>query len=482
MVGGYSGKLLRVDLTAGTCKPGPLPSEDVLRKYIGGIGLGMRLLMDETPAHVKATDPEAPLMLMTGPLSGTTAPSSSNLAVVCLNYDTPYAVATGHSHGFWAAYLRHAGWDGIVVTGRAEKPVYLWVDDDKVEIRDAAGVWGKDTRETERLIKRELGDEEKISVCCIGPAGEAMLPGASIKNDRNHGAHKGSVGAIMGSKLLKAVAVRGTQQVPLVDREAFMNVTKKWDDSIKAERGPGEGAPAVGSLLADGGITRIYTYVGQKHMVGCKNYTDPIWGEGYSKGYVDRAADPEMARRVTDLDAVDVVTDPSTHHHIVCLALDLGLHVMVEKPMAITVKACHQMIEAANRNDRKLSVAENFRRDPSARLVRHLLDSGAIGRPYVATNHALGGYRQIFITPWRHLKEKGGFILDEGVHYTDLIRYQLGDIAEVYGDVRLVEPVRKKRDSVLNPYEFYQKRFKAMPEDTLRRLPHSLPTVEFSKI
>jgi len=291
MVSGYSGKLLRVDLTAGTCEPGPLPPEDVLRKYVGGIGLGMRLLLDETPVHVKATDPEAPLMLMTGPLSGTAAPSSSNLAVVCLNFDTPYAVATGHSHGFWAAYLRHAGWDGIVITGRAEKPVYLWVDDDKVELRDAAGVWGKDTRETERLIKRELGDEEKISVCCIGPAGEAVLPGASIKNDRNHGAHKGSVGAIMGSKLLKAVAVRGTQQVPLANREAFMDVTKKWDDAIKAERGPGEGEPSVGSLLADGGITRIYTYVGEKNMVGCKNYTDPKWGEGYSKNYVDRAAE-----------------------------------------------------------------------------------------------------------------------------------------------------------------------------------------------
>ena len=172
----------------------------------------------------------------------------------------------------------------------------------------------------------------------------------------------------------------------------------------------------------------------------------------------------EMARQVAHLDAVDVVTDPSTHHHIVCRALELGLHVMVEKPMAITVKACHEMIEAARRNDRKLSVAENFRRDPSARLVHHLLEQGVIGRPYMATNHALGGYRQIFITPWRHLKEKGGFILDEGVHYTDLIRYQLGDVAEVYGDVRLVEPVRKKRDSIVNQYEFYQQRFRAMPD------------------
>ena len=167
MKGGYTGKLLRVNLTKGNFENSELPNEDILREYIGGIGLGMRLLIDESPEGVKATDPEAPLLLMTGPLTGTSAPSSSNLAVVSFNFNTPYAVATGHTHGYWAAYLKHAGYDGIVITGKAEKPVYLWVDDDKVEIRDATKVWGQDTRETERLIKRELGDEEKISVACL---------------------------------------------------------------------------------------------------------------------------------------------------------------------------------------------------------------------------------------------------------------------------------------------------------------------------
>jgi aldehyde:ferredoxin oxidoreductase len=229
MTGGYMGKLLRVDLTAGRCVKAPLPDDAVLRKYVGGIGLGMRILMDETTPKVKATDPEAPIMFMTGPLTGTSAPSSSNLAIVCLNYDTPYAVATGHSHGYWAAYLKHAGYDGVIVTGKAKKPVYLWIDDDKVEIRDAAKVWGKDTRETERLIKRELGDEEKISVACIGPAGEAMLHGASVKNDRNHGAHKGSVGAVMGSKHLKAIAVRGTGQVMAASLGSIpMSARRTW--------------------------------------------------------------------------------------------------------------------------------------------------------------------------------------------------------------------------------------------------------------
>lgn len=290
MKGGYVGQLLRVDLTAGSTRVTPLPDEGVLRSFIGGIGLGLKLLLDETPDGVSALDPQAPLMLMTGPLSGTSAPSSSNLAVVSLNVNTPYAAATAHSHGFWAAYLKHAGFDGIVVTGQSSKPVYLWIDDAKVELRDAAHLWGQDTRETERLIKRELGDEQQISVACIGPAGEARLPGASIKNDRNHGASKGSVGAVMGSKRLKAVAVRGTGKVPLADPETFIDLTQRWQNDILADKKPGEGSPSVGKLLSNGGIVRGYTYVGESGMLAGKNLTDPTWGAQYSQRLVDTAA------------------------------------------------------------------------------------------------------------------------------------------------------------------------------------------------
>lgn len=177
--------------------------------------------------------------------------------------------------------------------------------------------------------------------------------------------------------------------------------------------------------------------------------------------YTDLAV---MAHEIPDLDAVSVVTDPSVHHTVVCQALDLGLHVMVEKPMAITVGACRSMIEAAARNGRILSVAENYRRDPSARLVRHILDAGMIGTPYLAWYHALSGGDAIFITPWRHLKDKGGPLLDMGVHYIDLVRYQLGDVAEVYGDVRLVEKIRRKPKSIGDQYTFYQNRHRAMDD------------------
>ena len=171
-----------------------------------------------------------------------------------------------------------------------------------------------------------------------------------------------------------------------------------------------------------------------------------------------------MVQQVPDLEAVDVVTDPSVHHTVVCEALDLGLHVLVEKPLAITVRACQLILDAAARNERIVSVAENFRRDPSARIVRHLLDTGAIGTPYMGMYHSLGAGNSIFITPWRHRRELGGFILDMAVHFTHMIRYQLGDFAEVYADARMVEPERSKAAAMSMDYEFYQKRFAAMPE------------------
>ena len=172
----------------------------------------------------------------------------------------------------------------------------------------------------------------------------------------------------------------------------------------------------------------------------------------------------EMVRALPDLEAVDVVTDPSVHHTICCQALELGLHVLVEKPLAITVRACQRIVDAAERSGRILSVAENFRRDPSARIVHHLIGNGSIGSPYMGLYHSLGAGNSIFISPWRHRRELGSFILDMAVHFTHMIRYQLGDFAEVYADARMVEQERQKSASMSMDYAFYKKRFAAMPE------------------
>ena len=177
--------------------------------------------------------------------------------------------------------------------------------------------------------------------------------------------------------------------------------------------------------------------------------------------YTDIAA---MVRAIPDLDAVDVVTDPSFHHTVICRALGLGLHVMVEKPFGMTIRTCRMMIEAAKQHGKLISVAENYRRDPSARLARHIINQGAIGELHGAMFHSVHSGKQIFITPWRHLKERAGPLLDMGVHFTDLIRYQLGEIREIYADARLIETVREKAQTENSEYGFYQSRHKTMPK------------------
>jgi len=156
-----------------------------------------------------------------------------------------------------------------------------------------------------------------------------------------------------------------------------------------------------------------------------------------------------MFNQSKDIDAVDIVTEPSVHHILACIAFEAGAHVMVEKPMGITVKACQKMIDFAQKHDKKLSVAENYRRDPVNRLARNVLDEGLIGKPYLMMHNSLGGGNQIFITPWRHLKDKGGALLDMGVHYTDIIQYYLGEIDAVYGQADLIEKIRYRGEETV---------------------------------
>ena len=154
---------------------------------------------------------------------------------------------------------------------------------------------------------------------------------------------------------------------------------------------------------------------------------------------------------VADLDAlpalgvvaVDITTTPPSHHTLACAAFGLGLHVMVEKPMALTVRACQMMQRAASAAGRVLGVAENYRRDPVNRLARALLAAGVIGRPRFVIHHTVGGGDEMLISVWRHQKDQSGILLDVGVHYTDMLEYLLGPIERCYAQVRLHEPVRR---------------------------------------
>ncbi len=290
--GGYRPHILRVDLSQETITREALPREEILRKYIGATGLGLYYLLRDAPPRVAAVDPEAPLIFMLGPLTGTPAINSSDWAIVCFNVCIPYAAGVGHGHGFWGARLKHSGYEGIFFTGRANRPTYLWIDDNRVEFRDANHLWGLDTRETERRLKLELGDEENISVACIGPAGEEELPGAMVKADRNHGAGKGSPGAVMGSKRLKAIAVRGTGTVPVFDMDGLMETATEWENNLFPDPSEsfGDVQPA-GVGLRDGGETReYYERLGKTLRAVGKNMTDPLWGAEYTRKYVEACA------------------------------------------------------------------------------------------------------------------------------------------------------------------------------------------------
>ncbi len=217
---GYMGKILVVDLTKEKIGEENLPDESTLRKYVGCVGLGVKLLFDKLPRTVQPLDPQNCLIFMTGPLTGTHVPSSSNWTVVTLNHNFSKAAATSHSHGVWGVRLKSCGYDGIIIHGAARKPLYLYIHDSGVELKDATKFWGLDTHDTEDAIKEELGDIHS-SVACIGPAGEHLCRGACIANDKNHLASKGGTGAVMGSKNVKAVVVRGTSGVSVADLGAF---------------------------------------------------------------------------------------------------------------------------------------------------------------------------------------------------------------------------------------------------------------------
>ena len=165
-----------------------------------------------------------------------------------------------------------------------------------------------------------------------------------------------------------------------------------------------------------------------------------------------------------DIAAVDVVTDPSVHHQVAVPVMEAGKHVLCEKPLGITIRACQAMIGAAEKNGVVLATAENLRRDPPNRLARGIIDQGLLGDPYLMIHNSMGGSDRIYITPWRHMKDKGALGLDMAVHYTDIVQYYMGEYDEFYGMGKIVEPVRYRQDRAENKLESYTERFKTFPE------------------
>ncbi|MCK4784024.1 MAG: aldehyde ferredoxin oxidoreductase, partial [Desulfobacteraceae bacterium] len=225
--GGYTGKVLRVNLTDQTTKEEKLPLE-IAKDFIGGAGFGIKYLFDDVKAGTDPLGPENKLIFAPGPFSGTSVPCTSRMAVTG---KSPLTNAVGDSltGGHFPVELKFAGYDALIIEGRAEKPTYLWIKDDDVRFRNAGTVWGMKTTDCQQIIKNELNDQN-VRIACIGPAGENLSRIACIINEVRAAGRKG-LGAIMGSKNLKAIAVRGTGSVAVASREKLKSAR---DDMAKA--------------------------------------------------------------------------------------------------------------------------------------------------------------------------------------------------------------------------------------------------------
>lgn len=254
MTKGYMGTVLRVDLTTGYMTTQTF-SDEVLRKYLGGSGLGAKILYEETDQFTDPLGPENRLIFMTGPVVGTKALDSGRYDVVT---KSPLTGIFGESNsgGTFGPGLKAAGFDGIIFTGKAIKPVYLFLNSGEAELRDASQLWGRDTYEVDDLLKKEHGKD--IVTASIGQAGERLVRIASIMNDGVDGRAAGrcGVGAVMGSKLLKAIVVKGNLPTPIADEAALASSVKKWAGPMAknaswAKDGTSaglEGSEAIGNL------------------------------------------------------------------------------------------------------------------------------------------------------------------------------------------------------------------------------------------
>ena len=243
----WAGKILRVDLTAGTVKSEPL-NRDWARAYIGSRGLGTKYLCEEVDAKVDPLSAANKIIWATGPLTGTMASTGGRYTVITKSPLTG-AIACSNSGGYWGAEFKMAGWDMVIFEGASPKPVYLYVNDDVAELRDASHLWGKSVWETEETLKKSLQDP-LTRVSSIGKAGENGVLFAAVVNDLHRAAGRSGVGTVMGSKNLKAIAVRGTKGVGNIKNPAAFMQAVKDKKKILAENGvTGQGLPAYGTQV-----------------------------------------------------------------------------------------------------------------------------------------------------------------------------------------------------------------------------------------
>ena len=224
---GYCGKMLFVDLTKGNYEEKAL-TEDMARQFIGGYGIGARILFSQQKAGIDPLGPDSILGILSGPFTGTPAVSGTRFTVAA---KSPLTGGWGdaNSGGYFGAFMKFAGYDALFFSGISPKPVYLFINNGKAELRDAAHLWGKDTYVTEEMLKSELGKDAEVA--CIGPSGERLSLISAVIN-RGRTAARSGLGAVMGSKMLKAVVVKGNMKVPLADEAETKELRRKWQAQL----------------------------------------------------------------------------------------------------------------------------------------------------------------------------------------------------------------------------------------------------------
>jgi len=254
--GGYNGKILRVNLSDGSISVEE-PDDKFYRRYFGGTGFTGYYLLKELEPGIDPLGPDNKLIFSAGVITGIPCAGSARSGV---GSKSPLTGGFGDSQagGFWPAELKRAGWDAIIIEGKAANPVYLWINDDKVEIRDASHLWGKATKVVERQIQSELGDR-RVRVAQIGPAGEKLVRYACIFNDLNHTYGRDGHGAVMGSKMLRAIAVRGLQTLPLANPERIRREARRCAADLKERPQPRTAHGTAGGLIVLSSIGQLPT-------------------------------------------------------------------------------------------------------------------------------------------------------------------------------------------------------------------------------
>ncbi len=297
--GGYFGRLLRVNLDDHSYKSENIP-EKMLLDYIGGRGLGSKILFDEVPAKADALGHANKIIFATGPLTGINAPTTSRFAIVS---KSPLTGTVGgcSSGGHFGIDLKSTGFDALIVEGSSEKPCYISIVDNNVHIKDAEKLWGKDTHFTTETLLNET--DPRAGIACIGPAGENKLPIAAIMNEKNHAAGRGGLGAVMGSKNLKAVVVSGNNKTPVSDKETVDRAIKQWrlfvsEAPLTKDVLKEYGTPALVKAINHDGSFPSYNF-----QEGVFNDAESISGETFKELYFVRrqpcASCPIACARIT---------------------------------------------------------------------------------------------------------------------------------------------------------------------------------------